>query len=54
LPKRLPGLINDLKLVPVESGPHNIGWTHPDEVNTALLEFLTSWRTDPRRPAENK
>lgn len=40
--ERLPGLINDLKLVPVEGGPHNIGWTHPDEVNTALLDFLTS------------
>ncbi len=37
---RLPGLIADLKLVPVEGGPHNIGWTHPDEVNSALLEFL--------------
>jgi non-heme chloroperoxidase len=38
--KRLPGLIADLKLVPVEGGPHNIGWTHPDELNQALLEFL--------------
>ncbi|MDQ0383019.1 alpha/beta fold hydrolase [Amycolatopsis thermophila] len=40
--KRLPGLIGDLTLVSVEGGPHNIGWTHPDEVNTALLDFLTS------------
>jgi non-heme chloroperoxidase len=39
---RLPGLIKDLKLVTVGGGPHNIGWTHPDEVNTALLEFLIS------------
>jgi non-heme chloroperoxidase len=38
--ERLPGLIKDLTLVTVEGGPHNIGWTHPDEVNTALLEFL--------------
>jgi non-heme chloroperoxidase len=38
--QRLPGLINDLRLVPVAGGPHNIGWTHPDEVNTALLGFL--------------
>jgi non-heme chloroperoxidase len=37
---RLPGLIADVKLVRVEGGPHNIGWTHPDEVNSALLEFL--------------
>jgi hypothetical protein len=20
--------------------PHNIGWTHPDDVNAALLDFL--------------
>ena len=38
--QRLPGLIADLKLVNVAAGPHNIGWTHPDEVNQALLEFL--------------
>jgi tetratricopeptide (TPR) repeat protein len=38
--KRLPGLIKDLTLVPVEGGPHNVGWTFPDEVNTALLDFL--------------
>jgi non-heme chloroperoxidase len=37
---RLPGLIKDLQLVAIEGGPHNIGWTHPDEVNTALLAFL--------------
>ena len=38
---RRPGLISDVKLVTVEGGPHNIAWTHPDEVNTALPEFLT-------------
>ena len=38
--KRLPGLIKDLTLIPVEGGPHNIGWTFPDEVNSALLDFL--------------
>ena len=37
---RLPGLIADVRLVRVEGGPHNIGWTHPDEVNRALLHFL--------------
>jgi non-heme chloroperoxidase len=40
--RRLPGLIKDLRLVTVEGGPHNICWTHPDEVNAALLEFLAS------------
>jgi non-heme chloroperoxidase len=38
--KRLPGLISDLTFVTVEGGPHNIAWTHPEEVNQALLDFL--------------
>jgi non-heme chloroperoxidase len=38
--KRLPELVADLKLVSVKGGPHNIGWTHPEEVNPALFEFL--------------
>ena len=38
--ERLPDLIKDVKLVTVEGGPHNIGWTHPEELNPALLEFL--------------
>ncbi|MEN3280242.1 MAG: non-heme chloroperoxidase [Solirubrobacteraceae bacterium] len=37
---RLPDLIADIRIVRVEGGPHNIGWTHPEEVNRALLEFL--------------
>ena len=37
---RLPALIADCTLVPVEGGPHNIAWTHPEEVNAALLTFL--------------
>src|SRR5439155_25410654 len=37
---RLPALIADCTLVSVEGGPHNIGWTHAEEVNTALRTFL--------------
>jgi non-heme chloroperoxidase len=37
---RLPGLIKDVEVVTVEGGPHNIAWTHPDEVNDALLAFI--------------
>jgi non-heme chloroperoxidase len=37
---RLPELVKDLSVVTVHDGPHNIDWTHPDEVNTALLDFL--------------
>jgi non-heme chloroperoxidase len=47
--KRLPALVEGLKLVSVEGGPHNIGWTFPEELNTALLEFLgaASWGREP-------
>jgi non-heme chloroperoxidase len=40
--KRLPGLINDVQLVVIAGGPHAIPWTHADQVNTALLDFLRS------------
>jgi non-heme chloroperoxidase len=38
--KRLPGLIKDLQLVVVDGGPHAIAWTHADQVNVALQDFL--------------
>jgi len=38
--RRLPALIKSVTLTEIEGGPHNIGWTHPDEVNRALLTFL--------------
>jgi non-heme chloroperoxidase len=38
--KRLPGLVKDLQLVVVEGGPHAIAWTHADQVNAAMLDFL--------------
>ena len=37
---RLEHLIKDIRVVRVEGGPHNIGWTHPEVVNDALLRFL--------------
>jgi non-heme chloroperoxidase len=37
-------LIADLTVVEVPDGPHNIGWTHPEEVNAALLGFLAGDR----------
>ena len=40
--KRLPGLIGDVRLVVVEGGPHAIPWTHADQVNTTLLDFIAS------------
>jgi non-heme chloroperoxidase len=35
-------LIDDLTVVEIPDGPHNVCWTHPDEVNSALLSFLGS------------
>jgi non-heme chloroperoxidase len=40
--QRLPGLIKDVQLAVVKGGPHAIPWTHADQVNTALLNFLRS------------
>ena len=37
---RLPALIADCTLVPVEGGPHNIAWTFSEQVNEVLLSFL--------------
>ena len=33
-------LIADLEFVEIKNGPHNVGWTFPEEVNPALLAFL--------------
>jgi len=38
--RRLPDLVSDIRFIEIEGGPHNIGWTHPDEVNKAFLDFL--------------
>ena len=37
---RLSDLIDDVKVVPVEGGPHNIGWTHPEVLNPVFLAFV--------------
>src|SRR5215472_5726154 len=39
--RRLTGLIKDVKLVVIEGGPHAIAWTHADQVNRALYQFLS-------------
>jgi non-heme chloroperoxidase len=38
--KRLPGLIKNMEMFAIEGGPHAIAWTHSDQVNHALLDFL--------------
>ena len=36
----MPGMIKDMHLVAIDGGPHAIAWTHADQVNNALLQFL--------------
>jgi non-heme chloroperoxidase len=38
--RRIPELVKDIEYLEIEGGPHNVGWTHPDEVNEALLKFI--------------
>src|SRR5215472_8246665 len=38
----LPGLIKETELVVIEGGPHAIAWTHADQVNRAILDFVRS------------
>lgn len=33
-------MVNGAELVVVKDGPHNIAWTHAEEVNSALVNFL--------------
>jgi non-heme chloroperoxidase len=38
--ERLRDLIRNLQTVVIAGGPHAIAWTHADQVNSALLDFL--------------
>jgi pimeloyl-ACP methyl ester carboxylesterase len=38
--QRTAKLVKAAQLVTIKDGPHNIAWTHAEEVNTALVEFL--------------
>ncbi|HEX8896764.1 MAG TPA: alpha/beta hydrolase [Terriglobales bacterium] len=38
--KRTAALIKGSKLVVIQGGPHGIAWTHSDQVNQALMEFI--------------
>jgi non-heme chloroperoxidase len=39
--QRLPAMISNLQFDVVEEGPHAIAWTHADQVNAALLKFIS-------------
>jgi non-heme chloroperoxidase len=38
--RRLPALLQNARTTVIASGPHAIIWTHADEVNRALLDFI--------------
>lgn len=38
--ERTAKLVKGAEFVAIKDGPHNIAWTHADEVNRALLQFL--------------
>jgi hypothetical protein len=37
---RLPALLTNARSTVIAGGPHAIIWTHADEVNQALLDFI--------------
>jgi non-heme chloroperoxidase len=39
--RRLPALLKNTRSTIIASGPHAIIWTHADEVNHALLDFIS-------------
>ena len=38
---RLPALLKNTRAIVITGGPHAIIWTHADEVNQALLDFIS-------------
>jgi non-heme chloroperoxidase len=53
--QRTAKLVKGAELVAIKGGPHNIAWTHADDVNRALVQFLG--KSDVSRetsPAETK
>jgi non-heme chloroperoxidase len=43
--KRTAQLVKGAQLVVIKDGPHNIAWTHAEEVNAELLKFLEKTAT---------
>ena len=46
--QRTAKLINGAELVVIKDGPHNVAWTHADEVNSALTNFLAKPSAKPQ------
>ena len=39
--RRLPALLANTRFTVIAGGPHAVIWTHADEVNQALLGFIS-------------
>src|SRR5580693_8987696 len=48
--RRLPALLKNTRSVIIAGGPHAVIWTHADEVNQALLDFIGHLSRARRRP----
>jgi hypothetical protein len=47
--RKLPALLGNTRSTLIAGGPHAIIWTHADEVNQALLQFISQLRQADRR-----
>ncbi len=58
--RRLPALLNNARSIVIAGGPHAIIWTHADEVNQALLDFIGhpgragGWHSGPENPPQSR
>jgi non-heme chloroperoxidase len=52
--QRTAKLINGAELVVIKDGPHNVAWTHADEVNAELVKFLAKPAARPQAATPNR
>lgn len=52
--QRTAQLVKGAELVVIKGGPHNVAWTHAEEVNPALLNFLSKTASKQRSPTEKE
>lgn len=52
--QRTAKLVKNAELVVIQGGPHNIAWTHADQVNNALLNFMGKSGAKPQASAERE
>lgn len=49
--KRVPALLKEAELVVIKGGSHAIPWTHSEQVNSALLQFIHTAAANTKRMA---